>query len=381
MWKVLGVVILVMGLVLSISCASASPGQEDAAAPEPAPAPTSTSGYQRDYETSEAAKGSTASFEGSGYEEADEMELTGEEWATERMIVRTGNLELTVKDVSDAVGEVKRIADRLGGYVVSSRVHGGEEHNTADVSIRVPAQKYDEAMESVRNIAIEVTLETNQAKDVTEEYTDLESKLRNLEATEQRYLEILEKAETVEDILEVERALSETRGKIEQTKGRMQYLERTSSTSLIEVHLEEERALEVDFEASKIEIEEGEEVYIQDKTIGGSGPYGYSWDFGNGESSTDVSPTVVYEDAGKYTVSLTVTDGEGNSDTETKEEYIKVVPKPGWSPGNVARSAWHGLVATGHVLGNIVIWLGILAVIWVPVLVIALLVRRHRRKA
>ncbi len=368
------VIILVMGLVLSISCASGAPAPQEGAAPAPGKAPAG------EYDSFRGAKETVPTDSGAG-EEVDETEQTGEEWATERMIVRTGNLEMTVKDVTNAVAEIKRIANRLGGYVVSSRVHGGEEHNTADVSIRVPAQKYEGAMESVQDIALEVLLETSQTKDVTEEYTDLESKLRNLEATEQRYLEILEKAETVEEILKVERALSETRGEIEQTKGRMQYLERTSSTSLIEVYLEEERDLEVDFEASRIEIEEGEEVYIQDQTIGGSGPYRYNWDFGNGESSTDTSPVVVYDDPGEYMVSLTVTDGEGDSDTETKEEYIKVVPEPGWSPGNVARSAWHGLVAAGHVLGDIVIWLGILAVIWVPVLVIVLLVRRHRRKA
>lgn len=367
------VIVLVMGLVLSLSCASRAP-QENAAAPAPGKPPAG------EYDSS-AGEREPVPTANSVDEEVAETELTGEEWATERMIVGTGNLELKVEKVTDAVDEVKRIADRLGGYVVSSRVRGGEDHNTADISIRVPAQKYDEAVDSIKNIAIEVLLESTRAKDVTEEYTDLESKLRNLEATKQRYLEILEKAETVEDILEVERALSETRGEIEQTKGRMQYLERTSSTSLIEVHLEEEHALEVDFEASKIQIEEGEEVYLQDKTVGGSRPYGYNWDFGNAESSTDASPTVVYDDPGKYTVSLTVTDAKGNSDIETKEEYIKVVPKPGWSPGNVARSAWHGLVVIGHVLGNVFIWIGTLAIIWVPVLVIVLLVRRHRRKA
>ena len=295
------------------------------------------------------------------------------------MIVRSGTMNLKVKDVAEALEQVEEIAESLGGHVVSSSLHGREKVKTATVSVRVPAEQYDDAMESLRDLAVEVILESTRAKDVTEEYTDNESQLRNLEATEERYLALLNEAATIEDILDVEEKISETRGRIERIKGRMQYLERTSASSLIEIYLIEESALEVDFEAGKIEIEEGERVWFENLTTGGSAPYGYKWDFGDGKHSTELSGNHIYDSPGTYTVALTVTDGKGNTDTNTKADYITVVAKPGWSPGNVAQSAWRGLVAIGRGLGNFFIWIGILAVVWLPILLFIHWIRRRRK--
>jgi len=87
-------------------------------------------------------------------------------------------------------------------------------------------------------LAVRVTSESTSSRDVTEEYIDLESRLKNAEATEKQYLALLEKAEDVEDILRIYDSLSRVRSEIEQIKGRMQYLERTVSMSLISVRLE-----------------------------------------------------------------------------------------------------------------------------------------------
>ena len=318
--------------------------------------------------------GSPATISGSGFEE-DTLTI-------DRMIVRSGSMNLKVRDVAEALDRIKGIAEWLGGYVVTSNWHGEEKERTATISIRVPAEKYDDALTSLRDMAVEVLLESTRAKDVTEEFTDLEAQLRNLEATESRYLELLEKADTVEDMLKIEGMLSETRGRIEQTKGRMQYLERTSATSLIEIYLVEDRPLEVEFNANRINVEEGEWMYFTNDAIGGSSPYGYKWDFGDDESSTERNPSKRYDEPGTFTVSLTVTDADGNADTEIKEDYITVVAEPGWSAGNVARSAWRGLSTIGRGLGNFLIWVGILAAIWIPIgLVIYWIIRRRRKGA
>ena len=89
-------------------------------------------------------------------------------------------------------------------------------------------------------MAVRVTSESTDSQDVTEQYTDLESRLRNAEATESQYLALLEEAKDVEDILNIYERLSWVRNEIEQIKGRMQYLERTSSMSLISVYLKPE---------------------------------------------------------------------------------------------------------------------------------------------
>ena len=170
-----------------------------------------------------------------GYKEAGTEDLlTTEE---ERMIVRNGDMSLVVEDVVDARGEIAQLAVSFDGYVVSSQISGEEQDMRGWISIRVPDDKFEQALTELRELAIRVTSESTDSQDVTEEYVDLQSRLRNAEATESQYLAFLEKAEDVEDILRIYDSLSRVRSEIEQIKGRMQYLERTSSMSLISVNL------------------------------------------------------------------------------------------------------------------------------------------------
>jgi len=156
----------------------------------------------------------------------------------EQMIVRTGEMSLVVEDVVDARDEISQLAVRFEGYVVSSRISGEEQDMRGNISIRVPDDKFEQALSELRDLAVRVTSESTESRDVTEEYVDLESRLKNAEATESQYLTLLEKATDVEDILRIYERLSQVRGEIEQIKGRMQYLERISSMSLISVRLE-----------------------------------------------------------------------------------------------------------------------------------------------
>mgnify|MGYP002394908200 CR=1 FL=1 len=155
----------------------------------------------------------------------------------ERMIVRNGNISLVVDDVADAQDEIEELALELNGWVVSSNIYGEEEKKRGRISIRVPSDSFDQAMAEFREMAVRVTSESTSTQDITEEYVDLQSRLKNAQATEEQYLALLEQADEVEDILSIYEALSRIRSEIEQIKGRMQYLEQTSSTSMISVDL------------------------------------------------------------------------------------------------------------------------------------------------
>jgi PKD repeat protein len=281
---------------------------------------------------------------------------------TDRMIVRTANLALVVSDIPGAVDQITNLAKTHGGYVVSSSSWRNNEVLQGSISIRVPAEDFDTVMRALGQLAVEVTSQTTSSKDVTEEYTDLSSKLKNLEAAEQQLIVIMAKATDVEDIIKVQAELTSIRENIEVTKGRMLYLERTSDTSLINISLEQSK-LSVKFYANSNVVKAGEIVLFTVEVAGGFSPYSYNWDFGDGSTSTNQTPTHTYKSAKDYTVKLTVTDDRGNTDTETKTEYITVLP--GWSAGNVARSAWQGLSAFGRVLVNILIWLGIFSPVWI----------------
>ncbi len=162
---------------------------------------------------------------------------------TERKIIKTGHITLEVEAIAEAIDKVAEVADELGGYVVSSHKSEGEKRTSGYITIRVPADIFDEAFNRLRQLAVSVPDESTEAKDVTEEYIDLQARLHNLEATETQYLALLEKAETVEEMLKVQQALSNVRGQIEQIEGRIKYLERTSDMSLIEVGLKETKPL------------------------------------------------------------------------------------------------------------------------------------------
>ena len=352
--------LLVMTLLVSVSCASAPSDEEETAIEKGRPSPEIEGGWvEVEEEAMSIAEPAPPTAIEPGFD-------TGEQWATERMIVRTGDMSLVVEDVPVAIDRITWMADGFEGYVVSSRVWKERERLAGSIAIRVPAEHFDDAMRALRELAVDVTSERTSSKDVTEEYVDLSAKLQNLEATEEQLLRIMEKAETVEDILDVQRELSRTRGEIEQTKARMQYLERTSDTSLIDIRLEQS-TLDIEFTADKrIGLKEGQKVQLTVRQIaGGFAPYSYEWDFGDGDISTDEAPTHAYKADGSYTVSLTVTDDRGNTATETRSDYITVIP--GWSAGSIASSAWNGLSTFGQVLADIFIWIGIFSPVWIVV--------------
>jgi hypothetical protein len=184
-----------------------------------------------------------------GWEELDEGEIT-DKLTEDRKIVKTGSMTLEVGNITETMDEVAEMADELNGYVVSSYKYEYEWGVSGHITIRVPSEKFDEAFARLRQLAIAVPYETSTAEDVTEEYVDLEAQLSNLLATEAQYLALLEKAETVEEMLKVQKELSNVRGEIEQIEGRMKYLEQTSETSLIEVNLQEAKGLAEPWSAS-----------------------------------------------------------------------------------------------------------------------------------
>ena len=154
--------------------------------------------------------------------------------AQNRIIVRTVTMSLVVSDVLQAVDRIAGVARDFDGWVVSSDRSTGHD---AFVAIRVPAQKLDDVVLQLRELATKVDYEISNSQDVTDEYVDTESRLRSLEATEQSLLELLGRAGSVEDALEVQRSLAELQAEIEAMKGRIRFLQQTSAFSLINVNL------------------------------------------------------------------------------------------------------------------------------------------------
>lgn len=297
----------------------------------------------------------------------------------DRMIVRTGNISMVVDDIGATLGDIAQMAQAYGGYVVSSNSWKDGEKTYGAISVRVPAESYDSAAKSVSDMAVEVTSQSTSSQDVTEEYVDLTAQLNNLQATEQQLLTIMAKAEKIEDILAVQAQLTGIQSQIEQIKGRMQYLEKTSATSLLNVNLAQAK-LEVKFNASTTSAKTGDDIQFYPDVAGGFTPYSYEWDFGDGNTSTSASPTHSYAKPGEFSVSLKVTDDRGNSQTETRAAYITIA-QGGWSIGGMAGGAWQGLLWLGRGLLTVIVWLGIFSPVIIVIGVVIWWLRRRKAAA
>jgi hypothetical protein len=153
-----------------------------------------------------------------------------------RKIVQTTDIDVQVKEVPRSFQDIVRIATTAGGFVASSTFSNADKQQIADLTIRVPADQYQSVLAQVRGMG-NVATEKSDANDATQEYTDLQARLRTLEATEQRYLDLLAKAETVPDILTLQDRLDSVRGQIEQVQGRINLLDHLTDLATITVHL------------------------------------------------------------------------------------------------------------------------------------------------
>jgi acetolactate synthase small subunit len=181
-----------------------------------------------------------AAEEGGRYAVADVSQALTVE-TQERMVIYTLNMELVVEDTAGTLAQIESLAKETGGFVSDSNSWKEEGQLRARITIRVPADKLDQALAQIRDLAADVQSEVRDSEDVTEEFTDLEARLRNLRKTEEELLELLEtrQEETgdTEAILEVHRYLTDIRGQIEQIQGRMNYLSNLSAMATIHVSL------------------------------------------------------------------------------------------------------------------------------------------------
>ena len=172
---------------------------------------------------------------------AGKVEEKAEEGSiSERLVIKRGNLSLLVKETLKAVEEVKKIAENLDGFVLSSYTwytDAQKERVQGKVVIKVPSDKFSEAIGKLKDLAIKVVSEQTTGQDVTEEYVDLESRLKNLEATEEQFRAIMKRSGKISEILEVQRELTGVRSQIEVAKGRMKYLKESAAMATITVNI------------------------------------------------------------------------------------------------------------------------------------------------
>ncbi|MBN2147436.1 MAG: DUF4349 domain-containing protein [Anaerolineales bacterium] len=161
----------------------------------------------------------------------------------ERIVIKNADLSIAVDDPTKSMERISQLAEEYGGYVVAANLYqtyleSGIQVPQASITIRVPAGKLNDAMERIKEETSQpIISESINSQDVTAEYTDLQSRLRNLQAAETQLVEIMGAAVKTEDVLAVYSQLTAVREQIEIIQGQIQYYEQSAAMSAISVSL------------------------------------------------------------------------------------------------------------------------------------------------
>jgi len=235
------VAIVILSMVLS-GCSSAAKSSENYAsdvgfAPAPAAMPMEPMAEEYGYGQSYDAASSTSNIQ------VEDMK---------RMVIRNADLSIVVEDPIVASNTIGRMAERMGGYVLSSnswktRNYRDIEVPEANIQVRVPSELLNQALDEIKSLLtnkdLDLLSENVSGQDVTKEYTDLNSRLRNLEDAEEQLRKILDEAYKTEDVLNVFNQLTYYREQIEITKGQIKYYEESAALSSISVRIQAHEAV------------------------------------------------------------------------------------------------------------------------------------------
>jgi hypothetical protein len=165
--------------------------------------------------------------------------------AMDRKMVRSSSVDLVVQHPAEAAEKIRLLAERQGGFLVSSNVNGGPNAAGGSITIRVPAEQFEAAWAEICRLGLRVESEKIDAQDVTRQYVDQNANLRNLRGEELQYLGILKQARTVKDMLEVSEKLAGVRGQIEQQQAEFDALSKQVETVAISISLRSEAEAQV----------------------------------------------------------------------------------------------------------------------------------------
>ena len=221
-------IIAVLSLLLVTACAPAS--QVTHAVEERALAPSEGAGV-------------TSEFQADNSLTANNVYASGDVPQVERIVIKNASLTIAVEDPATSVKNISQMTEEMGGFVVSANIYhttlsSGVEVPRASITVRVPAEQLNTALDRIKAESTQPAInETISSQDVTKDYTDQQSILRNLETAEAQLQKIMEDAQKTEDVLAVYQQLTQVRQQIEVTKGQIQFYEQSAALSAITVEI------------------------------------------------------------------------------------------------------------------------------------------------
>ncbi|HZH61286.1 MAG TPA: DUF4349 domain-containing protein [Metabacillus sp.] len=189
----------------------------------------------------------------------DSAETVGSETKTQvaspkdRMVIYTANLSIQVNSYDKTLTFIQKELLTFDGYIVNSNSYSVEDDSTeGTITVRVPQEHFQAFLKTVESGSTKVIDESINGQDVTEEYVDLESRLKSKQVVEKRLLEFMEKAEKTEDLLKISTDLATVQEEIEQLKGRMNYLDNQVNLATISIFIKESKVNVPDLENNEL---------------------------------------------------------------------------------------------------------------------------------
>lgn len=155
--------------------------------------------------------------------------------SVERKIIKEGSIRFETKSVIETQKEIKKMVAELGGYIGNENSYNYEGTIEYSLTARVPEDKFNTLIDRVSSLAEKVESKNINSSDVTEEFIDVEARIKTKKELEERYKEILKKATRVDEILNIEREMGNLRAEIESLEGRMNYLKNRISLSTLNI--------------------------------------------------------------------------------------------------------------------------------------------------
>ncbi|QOR68391.1 DUF4349 domain-containing protein [Cytobacillus suaedae] len=168
-----------------------------------------------------------------------------------RMVIYHADLHLEVKDYKSVHSKIEMLVNEMKGYIVESNVYNhGENQMEGRLTVRVPQSYFNSFISQVGDMSEKVNHQNITGQDVTEEYVDLESRLKSKEVVEERLLQFMKDAKETKDLLQISSDLAVVQEEIEQIKGRMNYLENQANLSTVSMTLYENKVIVPEIDGS-----------------------------------------------------------------------------------------------------------------------------------
>lgn len=176
---------------------------------------------------------------------SDAITVSGQD-ITDKKVIKNGNLTLKVDNADKSTEKITQIAKDNGGEVFSSNFYESPKNiKSGSITVKVPVANFEKTFAELKKVGSLVVRESTSGQDVTEEYTDFQSQLKNKQAEEQQFVQILGQAQKIQDILDVTRELSRVRGEIEMFQGRIKFLNSQTDMASIFMNISEDANITV----------------------------------------------------------------------------------------------------------------------------------------